>query len=412
MKKLFFLILVFLPAYGFSQEIPGQYLSVAAENNPGLKALFNEYMAALEQIPQVKTLPDPRLAFGFFIRPVETKAGPQQAKISFDQLFPWFGSLKANADVASQQAKAKYELFEETRSRLFWEVKNAYYDLYFTQKAIDITLENINILNSLSRLSLSNVGAGSSSSVDQLRIDMDVADMENQLALLKNRAAYEQVLFNNLLNVDNETPVIFPVNFSDTALLQDRETVMDSILRNNHQLRKLDFDRAVFQSKEVIARKQGAPSVNIGFDYIFIGESDNPGIEPGLSGRNAVVFPRIGLTIPLYRKKYKAMVRQTVYRRQAVSNRKTEKINVLETLLEKVFKDYDDARRRLKLYQRQTVSARQAMQILQADYANNNTGFEEVLRMEKRILKYDLELEKAKTDINAARAFIEYLTGR
>jgi hypothetical protein len=78
-----------------AQDELSSYLQTAAENNPGLKARFNEYMAALEIAPQVKSLPDPQLAFGYFIQPVETRVGPQQFKISASQMFPWFGTLKA-----------------------------------------------------------------------------------------------------------------------------------------------------------------------------------------------------------------------------------------------------------------------------------------------------------------------------
>ena len=46
------------------------YLQTAAENNPGLKAKFNDYMATLEKVPQVVALPDPTVAFGYFIQPV------------------------------------------------------------------------------------------------------------------------------------------------------------------------------------------------------------------------------------------------------------------------------------------------------------------------------------------------------
>ena len=134
----------------FSQGIPEQYLITAAQNNPELKATFNEYMASLELIPQVKSLPDPRFAFGYFIQPVETRVGPQQAKISLDQMFPWFGQLKANENVAVEKSKAKYEVFEEAKSGLFFEVKSYYYDLYFTQKAVSIMLENINVLEYIS----------------------------------------------------------------------------------------------------------------------------------------------------------------------------------------------------------------------------------------------------------------------
>ncbi len=411
MKKTILILIILIPVFGIAQNIPEQYLTTAANNNPELKASFNEYMAALEKVPQVKSLPDPRFAFGYFIQPVETRVGPQQAKLSLDQMFPWFGQLKANADVATEQAKAKYEAFEETKSKLFFEVKSAYYDLYFTQKAIDILLENITILHTLSELSLIKIEAGLSSSIDQLRIDMDLADMENQLALLKDRIWYRTVYFNNLLNVNNNESVYFPDTLPATDMEFSKQDLLDSIMQNNHRLIKLDYELAAFENKETAVRKLGAPSINIGIDYIFVGKSDNPNLEAGLSGKDAIVFPRIGLTIPLYRKKYKSMVQEIVYQQEAVTDRRVAQTNVLESLLEKTYNEYRDANRRLALYQRQTALARQAMEIIQTDFATGNTDFVEVLRIEKKLLKYALELEKARTDKNAAHAFIRYLMG-
>jgi outer membrane protein TolC len=396
----------------FAQGIPEQYLITAAENNPEIKVRFNEYMAALEVVPQVKTLPDPRFAFGYFIQPVETRVGPQQAKISIDQMFPWFGQLKANESVAVEKAKAKYEVFEDTKSRLFFEVKSAYSDLYFTQKAVTITLENIFILNTFRELSLIKVEAGLSSAVDQLRIEMEIADMENQLALLRDQVLFQTVAFNNLLYVENDAPIFFNDTLTNPELKLSAIEIQDSILTNNHQLARLDFELSAFQSKEKVARKMGSPSINLGFDYIFVGQSDTPNLESGMSGKDAIMFPRIGLTLPLYRKKYKSMIQETVYQQQAVSDKKVSQINVLETLTEKALKEFRDANRRLELYQRQTALAYQAMEILQTEYATNNKDFEEVLRMEKRVLKYALELEKARADINIAVAFINYLMGK
>ena len=97
------------------------YLNIGAENNPGLKAKFLEYNAALEKVPQVGTLPDPTISFGYFISPVETRVGPQQAKFGITQMFPWFGTLNAQEDVVIERAKAKYEVFEEAKSKLFFD---------------------------------------------------------------------------------------------------------------------------------------------------------------------------------------------------------------------------------------------------------------------------------------------------
>lgn len=411
MKYLLIVIFAFFGAAATAQEIPVQYLQTAANNNPGLKASFNEYLAALEVIPQVKTLPDPRLAFGYFIQPVETRVGPQQARISVDQMFPWFGQLKANEDVAAAQAKVKYEQFEENKSRLFFEVRSAYYDLYVSQKAVDILYENLAILNTFRDLTMIRVEAGIASSVDQLRLEMEIADLENQLAGLQDRVTYEQIVFNNLLYVSAEDPVFFPDTLSSPELMLNEGQILDSIRKNNHLLAGLEHELSVVRNKETVARKSGSPDINLGFDYLFIGNSDNPNLESGSSGKDAIVFPRIGLTLPLYRKKYKSMVQETVYRQEAVNEKKAAQVNTLETLFARVMKEYRDASRRLELYRRQTGLAYRAMEILQTDYAHSNRDFEEVLRMEKRVLNYALELERARADLNASMAFIQYLSG-
>ena len=61
------LFLLITSVVSAQQDDLDNYLKIAAENNPGLKAKFNDYMAALEVAPQVRTLPDPQLAFAYFI---------------------------------------------------------------------------------------------------------------------------------------------------------------------------------------------------------------------------------------------------------------------------------------------------------------------------------------------------------
>ena len=43
------------------------YLRVAALNNAGLKAAFEKWKMAVEQVPQAQSLPDPKFTYGYFI---------------------------------------------------------------------------------------------------------------------------------------------------------------------------------------------------------------------------------------------------------------------------------------------------------------------------------------------------------
>merc|ERR1712000_551534 len=113
------LVLISMGLYSQTLE---EYFKIAAENNPGLLSQYKEFEAVLQKVPQVSTLPDPSLSFGYFISPVETRVGPQRARFSLTQMFPWFGTLKAQEDVATLMAEAKYQEFLDARNKLLYQV--------------------------------------------------------------------------------------------------------------------------------------------------------------------------------------------------------------------------------------------------------------------------------------------------
>ncbi len=395
-----------------SQDFLKSYLAEAANNNPGLKSEFSEYMAALERVSQAGALPDPQVTFGYFIQPVETRVGPQKARISASQMFPWFGTLGAKEDAATEMAKSKYELFEEAKSRLFYDVKSTYYNLYFVQKAIDITAENIYILNTFRKLALIRVETGLASSVDVLSVEIEIADLENQLALLRDNYFVIQTGFNSLLNVDGQRTVNIPDSLANSDFDLTREAALDSVRNGNHQVLQMEFMEASYEKQEIVARKTGKPNLMLGFDYVLVGKSANPMTDPSESGRDAFVFPMVGISIPLYRQKYTSMAKEAVLMQESTENGRLDRINMLETTFEKANKDYRDADRRIPLYQGQSGRSKKALNILQTEYETSGKNFEEVLRMERQLLEYKLELEKARADKNAATAFINYLMGK
>ena len=395
-----------------AQDALSSYLEIAAQNNPGLKSKFSEYMASLEKVPQLGALPDPQLAFGYFIRPVETRNGPQRAVISLNQMFPWFGSLGARKDIGISQAKAKYESFEEFKSNLFFEVRATYFDLYFIKKGIDIIYDNIQILESFKSLALIKIESGKASGVDEIRVEMELADLENDLALLKDRWTVHTVKFNNLLNVEDFSPIELPNTLWSDDLPYSKKAALDSLRIRNHQVLQFDFILESYQNQEALAKKTGLPNISLGVDYITIGKTNNSMIDGSENGRDAILFPRIGITIPLYRKKYSAMVNEAIYLQEATVGNKEEKVNTLEVLFEKTYSEYLDAQRRISLFQLQRLLAEKAINILETEYATNGADFEEILRMEKRLLNYGLELERGYADKQASIAFINYLMGK
>ena len=122
------------------------YLRYASLNNAELKAKFQQWKAALEQIPQAKALDDPKFTYSYFIEEVETRVGPQQQKFGIMQVFPWFGKIQARTDVAAAKAQAAKQRYEATKLKLFRQVKVVFYEFAYLATATNIAKSNLELL--------------------------------------------------------------------------------------------------------------------------------------------------------------------------------------------------------------------------------------------------------------------------
>lgn len=194
------LILLFLGSgIGFAQA-PEDYFEIAAKNNPGLQAKYAAFEAAIQKVEQVNTLSDPSFSFGYFISPVETRVGPQRARFSLTQMFPWFGTLKAQGNAAALMAEAKYQSFLDARNLLYYQVEAAYYPLYELNQWKEIERENIEILESYKTIANKKFENGTGTMVDVLRVDIMLKDAVTNLSILEDKEKPLVTRFNKLLN--------------------------------------------------------------------------------------------------------------------------------------------------------------------------------------------------------------------
>lgn len=413
--KLTVLLLVTLPILGMAQQADNTeyqldyYLQVAAQNNPALKAEYQNYLAALENVPQASALPDPELSFGYFINPIETRVGPQQARFGLTQMFPWFGTLGTRSKAASKMAEARFEEFREARNKLFFEVQKKWYRLYHIEKSIRIMQQNIGILETFESLATRRYEAGQVGQVNVLRVQIEEEDLNTRLELLKDNQKVSFQEFRELLNRSSEEEIRIADSLESRELELSLQKIEQQIMKQNAQLAKLDFIAASAKNSIETAKKDGLPKFGIGVDYVVTGKRD---VVLADNGRDAILA-RAGIQIPLYRKKYRAKEKQARIELQTVQDRQTATQNRLLTQMKQAVRDYDDARRRISLYRNiQIQRTRQAINILTEKYATSATDFEELLRLQRKLLDYELARETALVDQNIAVSYIEYLYGK
>ena len=472
-KKLLITFIVLISSVvASSQQYPDsllRYLEIAARNNPTILQKFSEYQAALKKIPQAGSLSDPELSIGVFLSPMELVNGNQMADIRLMQMFPWFGVLKNAKDEMSLMAKAKFELFRESKLQVFYDVQRNWYELYKIQKDISISEKNIEILKIIERLAMvkfksaasGGSGTNSSSSVlpsgsvqsnsagssgmqtmgsvqgssgstlsnqvstsmqtgpmgspsgnsglaDIYRIQIETGDLENNISLLKNQRNSIMALFNTYLNRTVTTPVFIYENISVDTLNLSLSAVSDSMLINNPMLGMLDFEKQSLEARKKMVTRMGYPMVGIGLNYSLISKTQFPMGLPSMNGKD-MIMPMLVVTLPIYRKKYNSMIDESELLKTATSQNYENTANSLRAEYYQAVQLFQDSKRRIKLYDNQYQLASKSFDLMLKSFSASSSELTDVLRIRQQTLDYELKQVQAAADFNTAIAWLKRL---
>src|SRR5215471_17005963 len=129
-------------------------ISEALEKNPAVQSALHAVEAQKHKIPQAKSLPDPEASVGWMgnLTPFSVQEGDPSSYrgIGVTQSIPYPGKLKLRGDIASQEVQMAQWDYEALRRRVTADVKAAYYDYFFYDKALEITHKNKDLLQKLS----------------------------------------------------------------------------------------------------------------------------------------------------------------------------------------------------------------------------------------------------------------------
>ncbi len=442
-----------------------QYLEIAAKNNPVVLQKFNEYQAALQKIPQVGSLPDPELSAGVFLSPMEIISGKQVADFRLMQMFPWFGVIKNAKDEMSLMANAKFESLRDAKLQVFYDVQRNWYELYKTGQDIRISEKNISILRTIERLALvkfrtaSDIGGGASSSsissgtstqlqglsgvssgmnnmggnsgtassqpsasmqsssnmgsssggsglADIYRIQIEIGDLENNIALLKNQQNTITARFNSFLNRPPQSAVAILDTLKPDTLSTTLNAVSDSMLKNNPMLGMLQFEQQSFDARKKMVTRMGYPMVGLGVNYSLINKSDMS--TSPMNGKD-MIMPMVTVTLPIYRKKYKAMQTEANLMKSATAQNYNATANNLQTEYYEAVQLYQDAQRRMKLFSIQYNLANKTLAIMLKSFATSGSDLTDILRIRQQTLDYEFKQIEAVVDLNTAIAWLKRL---
>jgi outer membrane protein TolC len=420
------------------------YLSMAAANNPMLQARYQEYLAALEKIPQARALPDPELTINTFVSHnglyMDRFMGQQLSEISLMQMLPWSGLRQAAQHEATYMSQMKLEAYIEARNNLFHEVRTLWYQLYENDRQLKLLEEERLILLAFEKLAFTrykasagtaaqpsatgrmkestgpslpaggmNMGNTSTGTMaeapaenmismqpsagslaDVLRIQLQIKELDAQAARLKNKHQQLTARFVNLLNTDLQESLVLADTLTEPVLPASIQMMRDSLIGRHPMIKMNRLEEQVRSTQIRMNQLMGRPMIGVGLAYMIFRPRMDEALNMPMGGEN-MFMPMVTLSLPVYRKKYQSLKNEaTLLQSAAGSTVAATQLN-LENELEQLINAWEDNKQTLQLLNDQIALTQHMLRLLTTAYETGTGKIEDLLLQRQALLNYKKE---------------------
>ncbi|MFW5839945.1 MAG: TolC family protein [Planctomycetota bacterium] len=376
--------------------------------NPSLKALYHQYRAALEQIPQVTSWQDPKLTYTFYIRSTETRVGPQRHGVQLAQMIPAPGELDLRGRQAAAKARAAAEQFEARRLEIVRQVTARWAELYYLGRSIRVTGENRKLLEDLEQVVMNLYRTQKASRGDLIRIQIERGRVADRLQALQQQVPAAAAALAAVLGIDPETEISLPGSLELRQVQLDAPSLVRQARQDNPAVRALQARIDAAEAAIELAGKEYWPNLGVGVGWIQTDRRHHVNVDD--NGKDPWMVSAT-LSIPIWRDRLAAGVRQARALRTARSLDLAQLRDDLAARVARAVYDYRDAIRRDELYRQLILpKSREALKVVTASYRSGAATFTDLVDAQRVNLEFELAWRRARADAAIAQAALEELT--
>lgn len=389
-------------------ELPS-LIRVAVDRNPKVKAAKARWQATIEQYPQVTALPDPMFMYGYFLRSVETRVGPQRHRVSFSQAFPYPGTLDAAGEVVKKAIEIERVKHEQVIRDLIVELKLSYHELVYLHQAVALTRQNRELIASILTIATARYAEGESTLNDVLKAQSQLAQLEYDLILLEELQRVERANIKGILSIPSATSLGTTVPIAYEPLDVTLADIEKQALAKRQELRiaALTIEKAT--KGIALAELRTKPMLKFDLMTIETGEAlmlDAPG-----SGKNPFSIG-FGITIPWSSLKNSSKVREAQQNHEVVTANKRVLEDETKVALQKIYFRLENARRLVELYETTLIpQAGAAIEVAETWHQEGPKSITGFLETQSVWLNFNLARLRAVADYQQNLARLEKLVG-
>ncbi|MBI4559621.1 MAG: TolC family protein [Candidatus Hydrogenedentes bacterium] len=435
------------PAFFAANDELRGYLLEAAENHPQLKARYAEWRAALEKIPQAKSLEDPMFSYMRFVRSMSARS-----RVDLAQKFPWFGVLRARGDQAAAEADAALAMLYAERNALFADVKKAYFEYAYLGESTRLTESQAELLKYMEETVRSKYEYGLANQDELLRMQIEkdlLQDRYNQFNQFRPalsarlRAALGHGIGEELPWPQTATlpptPPPGPIAVARARVANPELESLEHMIESRRQgialAKKTRFPEITLEFRYGSMKRPPEPPKrtpileSLGAANNLLTGGSMSAIETAMNLNTLSMLDReldgmpfrddvmvmVSMNVPIRLKRIRASIEEAKQMETAAENQKDKKALDLDSAVHAALFGIQDGERRRNLYHDSLIpQAQQAYESLQSTYASGmmiETGFLDLLEGVRRVLEFQLEEAAAIKDIQMSAAELEMLLG-
>ncbi|HKK94268.1 MAG TPA: TolC family protein, partial [Longimicrobiales bacterium] len=186
-------------------------LTEADSANPRVAAARASADAAAARIPQAGVMPDPTLGLALMNIPVADPSLSREmmtmTQIQLGARLPWPDRLALGESIASSRSEAATWEVRRVRDEVRSEVSAAFHELYFVDRALEVTARNRELLADLADLTSSRYAVGDAGQPDVLRAQVELTRLTDQAVALRERRVSAVARLNTLVGRASDTPI-------------------------------------------------------------------------------------------------------------------------------------------------------------------------------------------------------------
>ncbi|MBS1850766.1 MAG: TolC family protein [Acidobacteria bacterium] len=377
----------------------------ALQNNPAVLSARHTVEAQRRRVPQARALPDPSVGVGWMgsIRPfsVQDDDPSSYRSISAMQTLPYPGKRKLRGEIASKEADAVENDYDAIRRRVAEDVKSAYYEYWYYDKALQTTQKNKDLLTQLSQIAEARYRVGKVPQQDVLRSQVEISLLLQRLTVLEQQRATSQARLNMLLAHAPESPLPSAEDLQPTPLQHSIEDLYRLAQQSDPGLQREQKMIARNQLAVDLARRDYYPDLSVGYMYQQ---------RPHMPDMHGMTFT---VNIPVfYKDRQREEVRQATEERIAAERSRDNRQNELAFELKQQYLAAKASEDLLNLFSQGVIpQSSLALESSMSAYQVGTADFLTVLGNFSTVLNYEVDYYRELANYQTALARMESMAG-